>query len=84
VDAEPIPAGMLFAAGPDARETTERLIRDAGVDPIHLGDLDQAPLLESLITLTATLDCGELGPFFYRFSRPGALAPERWPIVGES
>jgi hypothetical protein len=29
--------------------------------------------LESLIALTSTLDRGELGPFFYRFRRPGEL-----------
>ena len=73
VDAEPVPPGTLFAADPEARETVERLIRDAGFDPIHLGDLAQAPLLESLIALTVTLDRGELGPFFYRFNRPGEL-----------
>ncbi|WP_327139720.1 NADPH-dependent F420 reductase [Nocardia sp. NBC_01327] len=74
VDAEPVPPGTLFAADADAREVTERLIRDAGFDPIHLGDLTKAPLLESLIELTSTLDRGELGPFFYRFNRPGELA----------
>ncbi len=74
VDAEPMPPGTLFASDADAREATERLIRDAGFEPIHLGDLAKAPLLESLITLTSTLDRGELGPFFYRFNRPGELA----------
>jgi predicted dinucleotide-binding enzyme len=74
VDAEPIPPGTLFASEAGARETTEHLIRDAGFEPIHLGDLAQAPLLESLIALTATLDRGDLGPFFYRFHRPGELA----------
>jgi predicted dinucleotide-binding enzyme len=73
VDAEPIPPGTLFASEADAREATEHLIRDAGFEPIHLGDLTQAPLLESLIALTSTLDRGELGPFFYRFHRPGEL-----------
>lgn len=73
VDAEPVPPGTLFAADPEARETAERLIRDAGFDPIHVGDLSQAPLLESLIALTVTLDRGELGPFLHRFNRPGEL-----------
>jgi hypothetical protein len=50
------------------------LIHDAGFDPIHLGDLRQAPLLESLVALTMALDHGDLGPFFYRFSRPGELS----------
>ena len=45
--------------------------------PLHLvatGDLAQAAVLESLIMLTSTLDRGELGPFFYRFNRPGELS----------
>jgi predicted dinucleotide-binding enzyme len=74
VDAEAVPPGTLFAADPDARPVTEQLIRDASVDPIHLGDLEQAALLESLIMLTSTLDRGELGPFFYRFNRAGELS----------
>jgi predicted dinucleotide-binding enzyme len=74
VDAEAVPPGALFASDPDARPVTEQLIRDAGFDPIHLGDLEQAALLESLIALTSTLDRGELGPFFYRFNRPGELS----------
>lgn len=73
VDAEPVRPGTLFASDPEARATTEQLIRDAGFDPIHLGDLSQAPLLEGLIALTSTLDRGDLGPFFYRFNRPGEL-----------
>ncbi|HEX3538825.1 MAG TPA: hypothetical protein VHT75_00150 [Acidimicrobiales bacterium] len=73
VDAEPVRPGTLFASDPAARTTTEQLIRDAGFDPIHLGDLAQAPLLESLIALTSALDRGDLGPFFYRFNRPGEL-----------
>ncbi|MFC9789844.1 NADPH-dependent F420 reductase [Rhodococcus sp. NPDC127528] len=64
VDAEPVPPGTLFASDADARQATERLIRDAGFDPIHLGDLSTAPVLESLVALTSTLDRGDLGPFF--------------------
>jgi predicted dinucleotide-binding enzyme len=64
----------LSASDAGARETTERLIRDAGFDPIHLGDLGQTPLLESLIALTVVLDRGELGPCFLRFNRPGELS----------
>jgi predicted dinucleotide-binding enzyme len=74
VDGEAVPPGTMFAADPEARETTERLIRDAGFDPIHLGDLEQATLLESLIALTRVLETGDLGPFFYRFNRPGELS----------
>jgi predicted dinucleotide-binding enzyme len=73
VDAEAVPPGTMFVSEPEARQTTEQLIRDAGFDPIHLGDLSQAPLLESLVALTVLLDKGDLGPFFYRFNRPGEL-----------
>jgi predicted dinucleotide-binding enzyme len=66
--------GTLFAADPTARGITERLIRDAGFAPIHLGDLGQARLLESLTTLMLGVAQGGLGPFFYRFSRPGELS----------
>ena len=64
----------LFTAEPEARAITEQLIRDAGFDPIYLGDLDQARLLESLIGVTMGVANGGLGPFFYRFSRPGELS----------
>jgi predicted dinucleotide-binding enzyme len=74
VDAEPLPPATMFAADPEARDATERLIRDAGFNPIHLGDLAQAPLLESLIALTRVLETGDLGPFFYRFNRPGEIS----------
>ena len=74
VDAEAVRPGTLFAADPEARDLTERLIRDAGFDPIYLGDLSQARLLESLIGLTMGLAQGGLGPFFYRFNRPGELS----------
>ncbi len=74
IDAEPVRPGTLYAADPGARDTTEQLIRDAGFDPIYLGDLSQARLLESLISLTMGIARGGLGPFFYRFNRPGELA----------
>ena len=74
VDTETVPPGTMFVADPDARATTEQLIRDAGFDPIHLGDLGQAALLEGLIALTRVLETGELGPFFYRFNRPGEIS----------
>src|SRR6266511_4112108 len=74
VDAESVRPGTLFASDPEARDITEQLIRDAGFDPIYLGDLAQARLLESLIGLTMGVAKGGLGPFFYRFSRPGELS----------
>ena len=74
VDAEAVRPGTLFAADPEARAVTEQLIHDAGFDPIYLGDLGQARLLESLIGVTMGVAKGGLGPFFYRFTRPGELS----------
>lgn len=74
IDTESVRPGTLFASDPEAREITEQLICDAGFNPIYLGDLGQAPLLEGLIALTQVLGNGELGPFFYRFNRPGELS----------
>ena len=76
VDAEPVRPGTLFAAKPAARAVTEQLIRDAGFVPVYLGDLGQAALLERLIGVTMGVARGGLGPFFYRFSAPSALADE--------
>ncbi len=75
VDAEPVRPGTLFATDPEAREVTEQLIRDAGFDPIYLGDLSQAALLEKMIGVTMGVARGGLGPFFYRFSGPGRFDP---------
>jgi 8-hydroxy-5-deazaflavin:NADPH oxidoreductase len=74
VDAEPVRPGTLFASDPEARATTERLIQDAGFDPVYLGNLGQAGPLESMIGVTMGVARGGLGPFFYRFNGPGGLS----------
>lgn len=74
VDAEAVRPGTMFAADPEARRMTEQLIRDAGFDPIYLGDLGKAPLLESLVAMTQAIAKAGTGPFFYRFNRPGEFA----------
>ncbi|TMK42369.1 MAG: dinucleotide-binding protein [Actinobacteria bacterium] len=63
----------LYAAEDDAREVAERLIRDAGYDPVYVGGLDQAPLLEDHIQLVFAINQAGLGPFFYRIAKPGEL-----------
>src|SRR5262245_5090645 len=40
------PPGQLFAADEGAREVAERLIRDAGYEPVYAGGLENARLLE--------------------------------------
>ena len=63
----------LFAADPEARDLAEQLIGDAGYDPLYVGDLDKAIVLEHQIEFTMMLGQGELGPYFYRFAKPGDL-----------
>jgi predicted dinucleotide-binding enzyme len=62
--------GNLFAAEDDARETTEQLIRDAGYDPIYVGDLDKARAIEDHLGLVFAINQAGLGPFFYRMWSP--------------
>ncbi|MFJ4770768.1 dinucleotide-binding protein [Streptomyces uncialis] len=65
--------GNLFASDSAARNTTEQLIRDAGFDPVFVGDLHPgARLLEDSSGLTRAL-AAQMGPFFYRYGPPGAL-----------
>ncbi|MFF4229571.1 NADPH-dependent F420 reductase [Streptomyces sp. NPDC001820] len=68
-----VPPSNLFAADDEARQVTEQLIRDAGYDPVYLGALDQAPLLDEQIRLPFALSQAGLGQHFYRFARPGEL-----------
>jgi hypothetical protein len=63
----------LFAADDDARQVTEQLTRDAGYDPVYLGGLDQASLLDEHIRLAFAISQAGLGPYFYRIARPGEL-----------
>jgi 8-hydroxy-5-deazaflavin:NADPH oxidoreductase len=62
----------LYAADEDAREPAERLIRDAGYDPVFIGGLDQARALEDSTALFRRIRL-QLGPYFHRYARPGEL-----------
>lgn len=63
----------LYAAEPAAEDVTARLIRDAGYDPVFIGDLTPgARLLEDSSGLTRAL-AARTGPFFYRYAAPGQL-----------
>lgn len=65
--------GNLFAADQTARAHTEQLIADAGYEPVFVGDLDPgARLLEDSSALTRAL-AEQIGPFYYRYARPGEL-----------
>ncbi|GGU11700.1 dinucleotide-binding protein [Actinomadura citrea] len=73
ITAQRVTPSNLFAAEPAAKDVTARLIRDAGFDPVYVGDLDPgARLLEDSSGLTRAL-AGQIGPFFYRYAVPGEL-----------
>jgi predicted dinucleotide-binding enzyme len=63
----------LYAADDEAREVTELLSRDAGYDPVYIGGLANARMLEEHLALTTAISQAGLGPFFYRIARPGDL-----------
>ena len=62
----------LFAAEPEARPITERLIRDAGYDPVFLGGLEAARLVEDYLLIGMAVG-NQVGPYFYRMAAPGEL-----------
>jgi len=61
--------GCLYAADEEAREVTERLIRDAGYEPVSVGGLENARALEDFVPGVLT----KIGRVFYRFAAPGGL-----------
>ena len=63
----------LFAAEDDARAAAEQLSRDAGYDPVYVGGLDKARLLEDHLALVFATNQAGLGQFFYRYAKPGEL-----------
>jgi predicted dinucleotide-binding enzyme len=63
----------LYAADDEVREMTEQLIRDAGYEPAYLGGLDRARAIEDHLGLLFALNQAGLGPFFYRYAKPGEL-----------
>jgi len=63
----------LFAAEEEARPLAEQLTRDAGYDPVYVGGLDKARLLEDHLALVFAVNQAGLGPFFYRMAKPGEL-----------
>ena len=69
---QPRPSNLL-AADPDARKVAEQLIVDAGFDPVFVGDLAHARLLEDHLRLIQAVASAGLGPFFYRMAGPGRL-----------
>ena len=63
----------LYAAEDGARDATEQLSRDAGYDPVSVGGLERARMMEDALGLLFAANQAGLGPFFYRFAKPGEL-----------
>jgi predicted dinucleotide-binding enzyme len=59
----------LYAADDEARDVTEQLIRDAGYEPVGLGGLENARVLEDFVPGVLA----KAGQVFYRFASPGEL-----------
>jgi predicted dinucleotide-binding enzyme len=73
IDAQRARPSNLYAADDEAREVTEQLIRDAGYDPVSVGGLENARAMEDGLGLLFAASQAGLGPFFYRWAKPGHL-----------
>ena len=73
IGAQRVPPSNLYCADDEAREVTERLIRDAGYEPVYAGGLERARMLEDHLELLFAVNQAGLGPFFVRYARPGEL-----------
>ena len=60
-----------YVADDGARDVTEQLIRDAGYDPVNVGDLSRARDFENAVWLLMGVQ--PVGGVFYRFAVPGEL-----------
>lgn len=63
----------LYVSDEDARIVTEQLIRDAGFDPVRVGDLARAREFEDAVWLLMGAISSAGRPVFYRFFLPGEL-----------
>lgn len=73
IDAQSSRPGNLYAADDDVREVAEQLTRDAGFDPIGVGGLENARLLEDQLGFLMAVANAGGGPVFYRYAAPGQL-----------
>jgi predicted dinucleotide-binding enzyme len=70
IEEQPDRPGSFYVAEDGAREITEQLIRDAGYDPISVGGLENARLLEDQIEFIMAIAQGGRGQSFYRYWAP--------------
>jgi len=73
IDEQRVRPSNLYAADDGARDAVEQLSRDAGYDPVSLGGLDRARMMEDALELLFAANQAGLGAFFYRFAKPGEL-----------
>jgi len=66
------PSG-LYCGDEEARAATEQLIRDAGFEPVRIGDLGQARALEDFLAVLMGIAGSGMGQTFHRFAPPGKL-----------
>jgi predicted dinucleotide-binding enzyme len=69
IEEQRVRPSCLYASDEGARETTERLITDAGYDPVGVGGLESARALEDFVPGLLA----KAGQVFYRFAPPGEL-----------
>jgi predicted dinucleotide-binding enzyme len=68
-----VPPSCLYCGEDAAKETTARLIRDAGYDPVDAGGLESARVLEDFLRVSMAVSNAGLGRTFYRIAVPGEL-----------
>jgi len=73
IGAQRVRPSNLYCAEDEAREVAERLVRDAGYEPVNAGGLDRARVLEDHLELLFAVNQAGLGPFFVRYAPPGEL-----------
>lgn len=71
VDTQRVRPSNWYVADDGAREVTEQLIRDAGYDPVRVGDLTRARDFEDAVWLLMGVQ--PVGRVFYRFAVAGEL-----------
>jgi predicted dinucleotide-binding enzyme len=70
IDEQPEKPGQFYAADDEARELAQQLIRDAGLEPVSIGSLENARLLEDQMNFAMAVTQGGLGQHFYRYWAP--------------
>jgi 8-hydroxy-5-deazaflavin:NADPH oxidoreductase len=73
IDSQRVRPSNFFAGEDSARSVTEQLIRDAGYEPVFVGGLEQARVVEDHLGLMFAVAQAGLGSFFYRYAKPGEL-----------